>query len=215
MARKLQACTGMNHTADQANPGSAPKAPIAPVRRAYHRWVASDTLEDYALRYTPQRFRRWSAGRVANMALGVSSFLVLEALGATLMLQFGVLNAAAAIVAAGVLIALVGWPISVAAARHGVDMDLSDHPPAALPAPVSAGAPPAPVAALRLWPPEVRERLLQCVRLGYPRGVQRVLDDATGLPAAEQLRQAAQALDLKTLERWLTEACDATPCAAT
>ncbi|TSE27711.1 Aerobic respiration control sensor protein ArcB [Tepidimonas aquatica] len=114
----------MNHTADQANPGSAPKAPIAPVRRAYHRWVASETLEDYALRYTPQRFRRWSAGRVANMALGVSSFLVLEALGATLMLQFGVLNAAAAIVAAGVLIALVGWPISVAAARHGVDMDL-------------------------------------------------------------------------------------------
>lgn len=105
-------------------PRPAPSTPIAPVRRAYHRWVASETLEDYALRYTPRRFRRWSAARVANMAFGVASFLVLEAVGATLMLQFGAVNALAAIVAAGLIIALVGWPISVAAARYGVDMDL-------------------------------------------------------------------------------------------
>ncbi|TSE26218.1 Autoinducer 2 sensor kinase/phosphatase LuxQ [Tepidimonas sediminis] len=105
-------------------PRPAPSAPIAPVRRAYHRWVASETLEDYALRYTPLRFRRFSAARVANTAFGVASFLVLEAVGATLMLQFGVAHAVAAILAAGVIIALVGWPISVAAARHGVDMDL-------------------------------------------------------------------------------------------
>ncbi|TSE30503.1 hybrid sensor histidine kinase/response regulator [Tepidimonas taiwanensis] len=97
---------------------------IVRVRRDYNRWVASETMEDYALRYTARRFRRWSPGRVANTALGVSSFLVLEAVGASLLVQFGFVNAAWAIVAAGALIFLIGWPISMAAARHGVDMDL-------------------------------------------------------------------------------------------
>jgi hypothetical protein len=39
------------------------------VRRDYNKWVASETMEDYALRYTPQRFRKWSTFRVANTAV--------------------------------------------------------------------------------------------------------------------------------------------------
>ena len=35
-------------------------------RRDYNSWVASETMEDYALRFTPQRFRQWSEWRVAN-----------------------------------------------------------------------------------------------------------------------------------------------------
>lgn len=81
-------------------------------------------MEDYALRFTPQRFRRWSEWRVANTAFGVSSFLVLEAVGATLLVQYGFINAALAILCTGLIIFLAGWPLSVYAARYGVDMDL-------------------------------------------------------------------------------------------
>ncbi|MGE0499132.1 MAG: ATP-binding protein [Ramlibacter sp.] len=94
------------------------------VRRDYNSWVASETLEDYALRYTPQRFRKWSEWRVANTAFGAASFLILEAVGATLLVQYGFMNAFWAILTTGVIIFLAGLPISVYAARYGVDMDL-------------------------------------------------------------------------------------------
>ena len=66
---------------------------VVKVRRDYNDWVATETLEDYALRYAPQRFRRWSEWRVANTAFGAASFLILEAVGATLLVQYGVVNA--------------------------------------------------------------------------------------------------------------------------
>src|SRR5688572_23385411 len=81
-------------------------------------------MEDYALRYTPKRFRKWSTARVANTAFGAASFLILEAVGATLLVQYGFLNAFWAILATGLIIFLAGLPISIYAARHGVDMDL-------------------------------------------------------------------------------------------
>lgn len=105
-------------------PAGEPIQRIVKVRRDYNRWVASETLEDYALRYTPQRFRQWSQSRVANTALGVASFLVLEAVGATLLVQYGFVNTFWAILATGLIIALAGLPISFYAARYGVDMDL-------------------------------------------------------------------------------------------
>ncbi len=97
---------------------------VVKVRRDYNRWVASETLEDYALRFTPRSFRRASELRVANTAFGAASFLVLEAVGATLLVEHGFVNAWWAILATGLIIFLAGWPISVYAARHGVDMDL-------------------------------------------------------------------------------------------
>jgi len=42
---------------------------VVKVRRDYNAWVARETLEDYALRFTPRSFRRWSEMRVANTAL--------------------------------------------------------------------------------------------------------------------------------------------------
>jgi signal transduction histidine kinase/CheY-like chemotaxis protein/purine-cytosine permease-like protein len=97
---------------------------VVKVRRDYNSWVASETMEDYALRYTPLRFRKWSTWRVANTAFGASSFLILEAVGATLLVQYGFVNAFWAIVATGLIIFLAGLPISIYAARHGLDMDL-------------------------------------------------------------------------------------------
>ena len=97
---------------------------IIKVRRDYNSWVASETMEDYALRFTPQRFRKWSEWRVANTAFGAASFLILEAVGATLLVKYGFTNAFWAIVATGLIIFLAGLPISIYAARYGVDMDL-------------------------------------------------------------------------------------------
>jgi signal transduction histidine kinase/CheY-like chemotaxis protein/purine-cytosine permease-like protein len=97
---------------------------VVKVRRDYNSWVASETMEDYALRYTPQRFRKWSTFRVANTAFGAASFLILEAVGATLLVQYGFMNAFWAILATGLIIFVAGLPISIYAARYGVDMDL-------------------------------------------------------------------------------------------
>ncbi|QDL53285.1 hybrid sensor histidine kinase/response regulator [Rhodoferax aquaticus] len=112
----------------QASPpaGARPDAwqRITLVRRDYNDWVASETMEDYALRFTPQRFRKWSPRRVANTAFGAASFLILEAVGATLLVQYGFSNALWAILATGLIIFLAGLPISIYAARYGVDMDL-------------------------------------------------------------------------------------------
>ncbi len=106
--------------------GHAHDAPqrVVKVRRDYNSWVGSETMEDYALRFTPQRFRKWSEWRVANTAFGAASFLILEAVGATLLVQYGFANAFWAILVTGLIIFLAGWPISVYAARYGVDMDL-------------------------------------------------------------------------------------------
>ena len=102
----------------------APPQRVVKIRRDYNNWVASETMEDYALRYTPQRFRKWSEWRVANTAFGAASFLVLEAVGATLLVQYGFVNAFWAILVTGLVIFLAGLPISVYASRYGLDMDL-------------------------------------------------------------------------------------------
>jgi signal transduction histidine kinase/purine-cytosine permease-like protein/FixJ family two-component response regulator len=103
---------------------ATPPQQVITFRRDYNRWVASETMEDYALRFTPRTFRKWSPWRVANTAFGAASFLILEAVGATLLVQHGFVNAALAILATGLIIFLAGLPISVYAARYGLDMDL-------------------------------------------------------------------------------------------
>jgi len=97
---------------------------VVKVRRDYNTWVANETLEDYALRFTPRSFRKWSEFRVGNTAFGAASFLVLEAVGATMLVAYGFVNTFWAVLAIGLIIFLTGLPISLYAARHGVDMDL-------------------------------------------------------------------------------------------
>jgi hypothetical protein len=109
-------------------PPDAPQR-IIKVRRDYNSWVGSETMEDYALRFTPQRFRKWSEWRVANTAFGVASFLVLEAVGATLLVTYGFTNAALAILVTGLIIFLAGLPISVYAARSSTRPSPSSSSP--------------------------------------------------------------------------------------
>ena len=94
------------------------------VRRQYNQWVANQTLEDYALRFTAKSARRWSAARVANTALGACSFLALEAIGGTITLNYGATNAAVAILVVSVIIFACGLPIAYHAAKCGIDIDL-------------------------------------------------------------------------------------------
>jgi signal transduction histidine kinase/CheY-like chemotaxis protein len=107
-------------------PARDPEPPqrIVKIRRDYNTWVADETIEDYALRFTPRAFRKWSVFRVANTAFGAISFLVLEAIGGTIAVNYGFVNAFWAIVAIGLIIFLTGLPISYYAAHYGVDMDL-------------------------------------------------------------------------------------------
>jgi signal transduction histidine kinase/CheY-like chemotaxis protein/purine-cytosine permease-like protein len=97
---------------------------IVKIRRDYNTWVANETLEDYALRFTPHSFRKWSIFRVSNTALGAISFLVLEVIGATVAVNYGFVNAFWAILTVSLIIFLTSLPISYYAAKYGLDMDL-------------------------------------------------------------------------------------------
>jgi signal transduction histidine kinase/CheY-like chemotaxis protein/purine-cytosine permease-like protein len=111
----------LDSTVDSTN---EPTQRIVKIRRDYNTWVANESIEDYALRFTPKAFRKWSISRVSNTALGAISFLVLEAIGGTIAVNYGFTNAFWAILAVGLIIFLTGLPISYYAAKHGLDMDL-------------------------------------------------------------------------------------------
>jgi signal transduction histidine kinase/purine-cytosine permease-like protein len=93
-------------------------------RRDYNTWVAAETLEDYALRFAPKSFRKWSEWLVANTATGGLSFLALEAIGGSLAISYGFANSFWAIIVVGGIIFLTGLPIAYYAAKYNVDIDL-------------------------------------------------------------------------------------------
>ena len=93
-------------------------------KRTYNQWVANETMEDFALRFTARRARRWSYARVANTAIGSISFLALEAIGAAITITYGFDIAVFAIMFVGAILFLTGLPICYYAARYGVDIDL-------------------------------------------------------------------------------------------
>jgi purine-cytosine permease-like protein len=110
-------------------PSPEPAHPVATqkifrFRREYNSWVADETMEDYALRYTPRSFRKWSEWRVANTAFGSLSFLALEAIGGAIAVNYGFANAMWAILVVGLIIFFTSLPIAYYAARYGLDMDL-------------------------------------------------------------------------------------------
>ena len=112
-------------SASPTTPNAAPQEQrIIKIRRDYNTWVANETLEDYALRFTARSARKWSEFRVANTAFGAISFLLLEAIGGSLLVSYGFTNTVWAIAAVSMVIFLTGLPISWYAAKYGVDMDL-------------------------------------------------------------------------------------------
>jgi signal transduction histidine kinase/CheY-like chemotaxis protein len=109
-----------------AQPHRAPprRQRVVRARRQYNQWVADQTLEDFALRFTAESARRWPISRVANTALGSIAFLACEAVGAAITLNYGAVSTLWALAAMAAVIVLTGLPICYYAARYGVDMDL-------------------------------------------------------------------------------------------
>ncbi|MCC6554514.1 MAG: response regulator [Polyangiaceae bacterium] len=101
-----------------------PAHKIVRQRREYNRWVATETIEDYSLRYAPKSFRKWSSLLLANTALGGISVLALEAIGGALVIGYGFQNSLWAIVVCGLIIFATGVPITYYSARYNLDMDL-------------------------------------------------------------------------------------------
>ena len=97
---------------------------ILTTRRTYNKLVANEMMEDFALRFTAKRARQHSVGKIAITALGIVSFLVLEAIGGAVTLNYGFVNAAWAILAVVLVIFVSGLPISYYSAKYGVDIDL-------------------------------------------------------------------------------------------
>jgi signal transduction histidine kinase/purine-cytosine permease-like protein len=93
-------------------------------RRSYQAWVANETMEDYALRYAARSFRKWSPFIISNTALGGISFLALEAIGGTVTLAYGFVNAFPAIITVSVVVFITNLPIAYYSSRYNIDMDL-------------------------------------------------------------------------------------------
>ena len=93
-------------------------------RRHYNKWVADQTLEDYALRFTAVKGRRMTIARVGMTALGASSFLALEGLAAAVTLTYGFTNTFWAMLSVCIVLFITGFPIAYYCAKHGLDIDL-------------------------------------------------------------------------------------------
>lgn len=93
-------------------------------RRVFNAWVSNPVMEDYALRYAPKSFRRWSEYAVASSALGGIAYLADFAIGGSITLSFGFANALWGILVVAAIIFLTGIPISTYSAKYNIDMDL-------------------------------------------------------------------------------------------
>ncbi len=93
-------------------------------KRRFNSLVNNPVMEDYALRYAPKSFRRWSEFAVASSALGGIAYLADFAIGGSITLSYGFSNALAAILVVAAIIFLTGIPIAYYAARYNIDMDL-------------------------------------------------------------------------------------------
>lgn len=93
-------------------------------KRRFSQWVNNPVVEDYALRYAPKSFRRWSEFAVASSALGGIAYLADFAIGGSITLSYGFSNALAAILVVAAIIFATGLPIAYYAAKYNIDMDL-------------------------------------------------------------------------------------------
>ncbi|MDH4395258.1 MAG: ATP-binding protein [Limnobacter sp.] len=94
------------------------------VRRHYNKWVADQTMEDYALRFTAGKARHMPISRVGKTALGATAFLALEGIAAAVTLSYGFYNTVAAMLVVCTLFFIIGFPIAYHSAKHGLDIDL-------------------------------------------------------------------------------------------
>ena len=80
-------------------------------KRRFSGLVNNPVMEDYALRYAPRSFRRWSEFAVASTALGGIAYMADFAIGGSVGLSFGFVNSLFAILTvATIIFFLQGFP---------------------------------------------------------------------------------------------------------
>ena len=79
--------------AEHYDPGPIPT--VTPTEH-FEGKAASETLEDYTLRFAPRSYRRWGTGVVATSALGGIAYLADFAIGANIGIAHGTTNACGA-----------------------------------------------------------------------------------------------------------------------
>ncbi|MFD1675346.1 purine-cytosine permease family protein [Alicyclobacillus fodiniaquatilis] len=97
--------------------------PLKP-KRSFNKLVNNPVLEDYALRYAPKSFRKWTEFTVMNSALGGIAYMADFAIGGSVALSYGFMNALVAILVVAAIIFLTGIPIAYYSAKYNIDMDL-------------------------------------------------------------------------------------------
>lgn len=83
-----------------------------------------ERTEDYTARYTPRSYRRWGVASVATTALGGMAYLADFAIGASVGIAHGTVNALVAIVLAATVIFITALPLGYYSARYNLDLDL-------------------------------------------------------------------------------------------
>lgn len=106
----------MTLSASRATPAAAPQNEA--------KLAASESLEDYTLRFAPRSYRKWAPGVVATSALGGIAYLADFSIGANIGIAHGTANGILGILVAAFIIFLTGWPLAFYAARYNLDLDL-------------------------------------------------------------------------------------------
>lgn len=83
-----------------------------------------ERTEDYTSRYAPRSYRRWGSASVATTALGGMAYLADFAIGASIGMSYGTINALIAISLGAVLIFVTALPLAYYSARYNLDLDL-------------------------------------------------------------------------------------------
>lgn len=87
--------------------------------------LANDPLkEDYALRYTPSAFRRWSSWQVWMTAIGSLAAMAGYALAGSFALTFGFASTLGGFLLSGTIVFLTAIPLAYYIAEKNIDIDL-------------------------------------------------------------------------------------------
>lgn len=93
-------------------------------KRTLGNLVDNPMIEDYALRYAPSSFRKWSPWGVLISALGGQTAMASYAIGGSLILVFGFANALWAVIGVSIITFLTALPIAYHIGKNHIDMDL-------------------------------------------------------------------------------------------
>jgi purine-cytosine permease-like protein len=111
-------------TVDQTPAVEPRQAAAPPTDQRGGRAAASETLEDYTLRFAPRSYRRWTPAVVGASALGGIAYMADFSIGAGIGMTHGTGNALLSILLAAAVIFVSGIPLAYYAARYNLDLDL-------------------------------------------------------------------------------------------